>query len=60
MTAQVTNEIALKTLKVFRREQKERTIGIYTGCYCQGCVECMRITLEEVLDDIHPKEINHA
>ncbi len=42
----ITDAVAMEALKVFRVEQKKRTIGTYTGCYCKGCVECMRLALE--------------
>ena len=46
----VTQEIAKKALKRFRKEQKRRTVGTYTGCFCDGCVECMWLALQEVLE----------
>lgn len=42
----ITSEIAKKALKVFRREQEKRTRGTYNGCYCVGCIECMKLALE--------------
>lgn len=48
----ITPKTAKKALKVFREEQKKRTIGrTYTGCYCAGCVECMKLALESVLKE---------
>ena len=47
---EVTNDVAMQALKKFRKEQKKRTVGTYTGCYCAGCVECMKLALEEVLN----------
>lgn len=50
---QITEEVAKEALKVFREEQKKkRTVGrTYTGCYCDGCVECMKLALESALND---------
>lgn len=47
--------MALKALKKFRKEQKKRTVDSYTGCYCSGCVECMQLTLEEILKDVETR-----
>ncbi|KKM80680.1 hypothetical protein LCGC14_1337350 [marine sediment metagenome] len=47
----ITEEMAVKALRRFRKEQKQRTRGTYTGCYCNGCVECMKLALEEVLKE---------
>lgn len=49
---EVTDEMALKALKRFRKEQKKRTVGTYTGCYCTGCVECMKLALQEVVQEV--------
>lgn len=49
---EVEPEVALKALKKFRAEQKKRTTGTYTGCYCAGCVECMKLALEEVKEEL--------
>lgn len=48
----VSSKIAMKTLKVFRKEQKKRTGGFYTGCYCAGCVECMQVAIGTALAEI--------
>ncbi len=44
----VTKAVAKEALKVFRTEQKKRTRGFYTGCFCDGCVECMQLAIEAV------------
>ena len=46
----LTHEMAMEALRTFRKEQKKRTIGTYTGCYCKGCVECMYLTLKSILE----------
>ena len=47
---EITPEIAKEALKVFRKEQAKRTMDrTYTGCYCAGCVECMRLALESII-----------
>ena len=53
MTEQELNSLARDMLKVFRKEQKKRTIGTYTGCYCNGCVECMREVLTTLTKQGH-------
>lgn len=44
----VNKDIAREALRVFRREQKKRTTGTYTGCFCNGCVQCMQLAIEAV------------
>lgn len=46
---EITDKMAKEALKVFRVEQRRRTVGVYTGCECDGCVECMKIALQEIL-----------
>lgn len=48
----VKTEVAKRALVVFRGEQKKRTIGTYTGCYCNACVECMQLAIEAVEGDL--------
>lgn len=51
-TMAVDQKVARKALGVFRKEQKKRTIGTYTGCFCDGCVECMKLAIEAVEDEL--------
>ena len=44
----VDTEVAKEALKTFRKEQEKRTVGTYTGCYCDGCIECMKLAIESV------------
>lgn len=48
MTKKEELDLSKKMLEAFRGEQKRRTEAngrSYTGCYCQGCVECMQFAL---------------
>ena len=52
--ATITKSVARKALGEFHRERKARTIGAYTGeCYCNVCVESMKVAVEKVLDEVN-------
>lgn len=48
----VTEVTARKALQTFRKEQQKRTLGRYTGCYCDGCVESMKLAIESIKEDL--------
>ncbi len=54
----VTKAVAKEALDVFRAEQKKRTVGTYTGCFCDGCVQCMQLALESVASKLKGGESN--
>jgi len=47
-----TKDFAQKALVVFRNEQKIRTTGVFTGCYCNGCIECMEETIKFIVEQL--------
>lgn len=48
----VSKAIAARALFVFREEQKKRTVGQYSGCQCDACVECMKAAIKVAIKEI--------
>lgn len=42
-------------LATFREAQKKRTVGAFTGCYCEGCVACMGEVLNMLIEKEYVK-----
>ena len=50
--ATVTKRMALQALKSFRRRQPQH-IPHQDGCTCEGCINSMKATIEEVLFEVN-------